>query len=641
MVLLSTFTSAVAPDGATDSSPPAIARTMLSLSDRAASDVHGPTAGIETTPPESDAATELTTARDTLRKVEAQFDDLFDYAPNGMMMLGTDPSCPARFLRVNPALCRLTGYTADQLLEMTLADLTHPEHEGTLHKGKLEDRSAVLAEQRPAERWHERRWIGADQLDLWVHLTMSPSRGTGPGCVIGQVENITARKHVETRLRPQVLHDELTGLPNRVLLMDHLEHALAEGIRSGRHVGLLTIGIDGFKSVNTTWGRPAGDRILGEVVERLRLTIRPGDILARLGGDEFVIGCVALEGAEAAAKIAERVLAALHAPHHDGSDTFTLGASIGVSVSSISSDPGQLLRESAEAMREVKRTGKNAIRLGGIDDPAVVARTARAVRRIRIESELRLALANDELILFGQPIYDISTGRVIAVENLLRWLHPVRGLLGPGEFLDVAEGGDLMIPIGRRVIDESCRMAARWAELLGPDAPEVHVNISGRQLGSGDLGGDVLAAMERHGLPPEHLVLELTETHMPMVADSLRRDLLDLRAHGISVAIDDLGTGYSSLTRITELPVDMLKIDIRFVAGLGVDPSCDAVVRGILAIGRALGMTVVAEGVETQDQADLLVQYGCEAVQGYLYSRPLAEETLIDYLQDRVALARA
>jgi EAL domain-containing protein (putative c-di-GMP-specific phosphodiesterase class I) len=257
---------------------------------------------------------------------------------------------------------------------------------------------------------------------------------------------------------------------------------------------------------------------------------------------------------------------------------------------------------------------------------------ARAERSSRLRPELETALSADELVMYGQPVLDLRTGRIIAVETLLRWNHPLRGVLGPGEFFDVAESSALMMPIGRRVLRESCRMAAGWADQLGMRAPDVHVNISGRQLETGSLTHDVLGALAEYGVPPTRLVLELTETHMPLIADSLRKDLISLRELGIRIAIDDLGTGYSSLTRITELPVDMLKIDLRFIAGLGTDSGCTAVVAAILEIGKTLDLAVVAEGVETAAQARLLSQYGCTTAQGYLYSRARPEADLSFHL---------
>jgi EAL domain-containing protein (putative c-di-GMP-specific phosphodiesterase class I) len=285
-------------------------------------------------------------------------------------------------------------------------------------------------------------------------------------------------------------------------------------------------------------------------------------------------------------------------------------------------------------MYVAKGAGKGRVRVGDTDNAEHLARSAQATRLLRLTAELGYAVERDELVLCGQPVLDLRSGAVVAVENLLRWVQPSGAILAPGAFLDVAEATDLMLPIGRRVLRESCRMAATWVDLLGPAAPVVHVNVSGRQLEAGSLQREVIQALTDSGLDPCQLVLELTETHMPMVAHSLRTDLQGLRDRGVKVAIDDLGTGYSSLTRITELPVDILKIDLTFVARMEEDPACAAVVRGILSIGDALGMDVIAEGVETPLQALRLIEYGCTTAQGYLYSRPLPEQALQSYLAD-------
>jgi EAL domain-containing protein (putative c-di-GMP-specific phosphodiesterase class I) len=285
-------------------------------------------------------------------------------------------------------------------------------------------------------------------------------------------------------------------------------------------------------------------------------------------------------------------------------------------------------------MYEAKRAGKNRAHLH--DDDA----EASSNRAARLLPQLRAALERDQFILHGQPVLDLVTGHPVAVETLVRWQHPARGLLSPAEFLDVAEASPLMLALGRRVLEESCRMAAAWSEALGPAAPAVHVNVSGRQLEAGTFSADVRSALARYGLPAHRLVLELTETTMPTITHSLLADLQRLREDGVRIAIDDLGTGYSSLARLTDLPVDLLKIDLAFVAGLGRDPSCDAVVRAVLSIGAALGLTVVAEGVETPQQADLLRRYGCDTVQGYLYSPPRPESALLGVLRTTLPVLR-
>ncbi len=564
---------------------------------------------------------------------ERQLSDTFRYAPHGMMLVGRGADDLGRFLRVNPALCRLTGYAEAELLGMKLTDLVAPD-------GQEAHLDRVEAYQRDpdVEIRAERHWIHADGHDVWVQLSVSPSPpGSTAPYVVAQVEDITARKQVEAKLRYQALHDGLTGLPNRLLLMDRIEHALSTTLRSGAQVTVLYIDLDGFKALNDTAGHAAGDQALVHVAHQIRAVLRPGDTVARLGGDEFVVVCAGIDGPDVAIAVADRVQAAVRVPFVVDAVPYALSASIGVSLSSPGSTAEQLLRDADNAMYRAKQDGKSRYRLGHADDPAMLTASAQVVRAMRVEGELRRALERDELVLFGQPVHDMTTGTVVAVETLLRWRHPNCGLLLPAEFLDVAEAGDLMNPIGRMALEESCRMAADWLHLLGPAAPAVHVNVSGRQLETGNFTADVRQTLDRHQLPASQLVLELTETRMPLLADSMRRDLVQLRTSGVRVAIDDLGTGYSSLARITELPVDILKIDVAFVAGMDTYPACAAVVHGILAIGGTLNMAVIAEGVETLAQAQQLRQAGCILAQGYHYTRPLPEPDLTALLTTRAA----
>ncbi|GGM08771.1 GGDEF domain-containing protein [Nakamurella endophytica] len=573
--------------------------------------------------------TERLAAEQALRESESRFQDMFRYAPNGMMLirLGSDVG---RFSQVNAALCRLTGYSEEQLLQMRVVDLTADE-EKHLHV----ERFGAMAAGQPAETTAERHWVRADGQDLWVQFSVTPRAGSTDSYLIGQVEDITARRQAEARLTHQALHDGLTGLPNRILLTDRIEHALASAKRSGHAVGVLYLDLDGFKSINDTAGHAAGDDVLVQVAGRLTRALRPGDTVARLGGDEFVVVCETLDDVTVAQRIAQRILDAVRRPYQHGNQVLRLSASVGICLSETdgTSTAAQLLNAADQAMYRAKDAGRDRIRVSGVDDPDHAARSARAARTLRLQRELTEAVARDEFFFVGQPVHHVDSGRVAAVETLIRWRHPDRGVLGPGEFLDVAESGDHILAMGRRALSESCRMAGDWVRALGPAAPPVHVNVSGRQLESGNLHDDVLAELEAHGLPPAQLVLELTETHMPLLADSLRKDLLRLREHGVMVAIDDLGTGYSSLSRITELPVDILKIDVSFVAGILTDQASAAVARGIVAIGEGMGLSVIAEGVETPEQATTLRGYGCGLVQGYHYSRPLPEDALMDYLR--------
>ncbi|HST49944.1 bifunctional diguanylate cyclase/phosphodiesterase [Jatrophihabitans sp.] len=558
-----------------------------------------------------------------LRESEQRFRLAFDAASVGMCMVSLDPPTAGRLIRANQAMCNLTGYTEAELLTLTVVSLSIPEDaEGT---------RAALAKMVSGEVTQVRRetlYRHADGSNLWGLLstsTVTPADGSPP-YAISLIEDITARKRAEAALTHQALHDGLTGLANRTLLLDRLEHGLVASARTGHGVGVAYLDLDGFKQVNDGAGHAAGDELLVQVASRLGASVRPGDTVGRLGGDEFAIICTDLTADSDLSAVAERVLNALREPFLLPSGTFTISASIGLATAEGHSTGEQLLAAADTAMYTAKRAGRDRVT---VTDPQLQARAARSSR---LRPQLETALSQDELVMYGQPVLDLRSGRIVAVETLLRWNHPRRGVLGPGEFLDVAESSALMIPIGRRVLRESCRMAASWADQLGERAPDVHVNISGRQLETGHLIDDVLAALAEYQVPPTRLVLELTETHMPLIADSLRKDLSTLRELGIRIAIDDLGTGYSSLTRITELPVDMLKIDVRFIAGLGTDSGCTAVVAAILEIGKTLELAVVAEGVETAAQARLLTQYGCSTAQGYLYSRARPEADLAFHL---------
>lgn len=352
--------------------------------------------------------------------------------------------------------------------------------------------------------------------------------------------------------------------------------------------------------------------------------------MARLGGDEFAVVCPNAQTTANLQVISDRILATLRAPVALSAGTFSIGASIGVRLSDGRSSPEELLHDADEAMYAAKKSGKNRSVTHDPDD------TARGSRTTRLLPELHQALVAGEFVLHGQPVVDLATGRVIAVETLIRWQHPTRGLLPPAEFLDVAEASPLMVEIGRYVLARSCQMASEWSEVFGPDAPLVHVNVSGRQLETGSITRDILGVLHSSSLPAHRLVIELTETYVPLITDSLRRDLERLRERGVRIAIDDLGTGYSSLSRLTELPVDVLKIDRSFVAGMGVDRGCDAIVRGVLTIGQALGLSIVAEGVETPGQAAALVSYGADTAQGYLYSAARPQTALMDYIRSTI-----
>jgi len=559
-------------------------------------------------------------AERALADSELRFRLAFDTAPVGLALLDLAPGRMGVVLQANEAMAALTGLPRAALpgLELT----------GLLHADETRVTSGVLAQLAAGEReaWSaEQRFRHPDGEVVWGRCSASVMRPdpTAPGQVVLLVEDVTARRHAEDALTHQALHDALTGLPNRSLLVDRIEQALGGLTRSHHRVGLLYLDLDGFKAVNDTAGHAAGDTLLVQVGRRLRAAVRPGDTVARLGGDEFAVLCPDVADPDDLHAVADRLLAAVSTPVPIGGRTHTVSASIGLVASGAGGSVEQLLHDADQAMYASKTAGKGRVSVHTSETET------RAARTTRVLPELRRALAAGELVLYGQPVVELVTGVVVAVETLLRWQHPTRGLLLPAEFIDVVETSDLVLPVGRLVLTASCALAAGWTAQLGPAAPDVHVNVSGRQLEEGDLTADVLAALEATGLPADKLVLELTETHVPALADSMRRDLDRLRARGVRLALDDVGTGWSSLVRLTELPVDTLKVDRLFVAGLGVDPACEAVVRAVLGMSTALGVDVVAEGVETADQHEWLRRAGCATAQGHLYSPALPGAELL------------
>ncbi|HEV7205891.1 MAG TPA: EAL domain-containing protein [Jatrophihabitans sp.] len=563
-------------------------------------------------------------AEAALAASEQRFRSAFESANVGMFMASLGRPGFGAVVQVNRAICVFLGRPAEELLGTTIEHASDPDDVAS-----VDELLTALASGELDHLQREQRFRHADGTLLWGLLSASAIRpgGNADPYVIALVEDITARKHAEQALTRQALHDPLTGLANRTLLTDRLERALTVRVGGDVGVGVLYLDLDGFKAINDTAGHAAGDRLLVDVARRLEGCVRPGDTVSRIGGDEFVLVCVGLTEPAMLHQVAHRVLDSISfAVEVDGS-VARIGASIGVALAD-GHDAGQLLRLADEAMYRAKRAGRNRVVVAGAGDLDTEARSARAVRLL---PEVVTALERGEFEMYGQPVHNLSSGSITAVETLLRWNHPSGQVLSPAAFLDVVEGSPLMQHIGRFVLHASCRMAAAWPD-TGSGAPDVHVNVSGRQLENGLLHDEVREALRLSGLPASRLVLELTETHMPMIANSVLNDLQALRAEGVRIAIDDIGTGYSSLARITELPVDLLKIDLKFTAGLGVEPACDAVVRAVISIGQALGLAVVAEGVETERQANLLRRYGCETAQGHRYSRPIGEAALLERL---------
>jgi diguanylate cyclase (GGDEF)-like protein/PAS domain S-box-containing protein len=429
------------------------------------------------------------------------------------------------------------------------------------------------------------------------------------------------RSESEQTIHHQALHDALTGIPNRTLLLDRLTLALERAIRTGTFVGVLYIDLDRFKDVNDTYGHPEGDALLVAVAEHLTAAIRPGDTVARVGGDEFAVVAETLAGPEEALALAERLLRELATPL----GTLT-GASIGVAVRKGGASADDAMRDADTALYRAKASGRGRVELFDAE------MRARMLDRLQTEADLRGALEREEFDLHYQPIVALADGSIAALEGLVRWRHPTRGMLPPGVFIGIAEETGAIIDLGRFVIARACADAARW-NATRPDADPVlmTVNLSPVQLGDAGLPEFVATSLSASGIEPSQLGLEITETVVFSENPEHAARLLAIKRLGVRLLLDDYGTGYSSLSYIRRFPLDFLKLDRSFVSGVGQDETDTAIVVAVCELARALGLTVVAEGVESAEQLAALHAIGCEHVQGYYFARPLTRAK-VDHL---------
>jgi diguanylate cyclase (GGDEF)-like protein/PAS domain S-box-containing protein len=421
----------------------------------------------------------------------------------------------------------------------------------------------------------------------------------------------------EEDTRHRALHDPLTGLPNRALFLDRLGHALER--RAGGTVAVLFMDLDHFKVINDSLGHEAGDRLLCAFAPRLQETLRPSDTVARFGGDEFVVLCEDLGGAEDAVHLAERILAGLATPLTVGSHELFTSATIGLAVARAGDTPEGLIRDADAAMYRAKARGRGRYELF---DQAMRERVS---ERLEIENSLRRALADGDLELHFQPIVALADHSIVGAEALLRWHHPERGWISPADFIPIAEESGLIVPIGEWVLEEAARLALRWpAPAPGASQPQVAVNLSARQVAHPGFAERLGASLDRTGLPPERLSLEITETVLMEEAEAPMEAVRKIKRLGVRLVLDDFGTGYSSLSYLNRLPIDVLKLDRSFIRPLREQgDTTAAIVYGVVTMAEALGMTVVAEGVEEAAQLDKLTALGCDFAQGFLFAQPM------------------
>jgi diguanylate cyclase (GGDEF)-like protein len=411
-------------------------------------------------------------------------------------------------------------------------------------------------------------------------------------------------------------HDALTGLANRTLLLDRMGHALARSRRTDKTIALLFLDLDRFKTINDTWGHEAGDHVLRTIAARIDESLRPFDTVARLGGDEFVVLCEDIAGEAAALEIARRVRASLAQPIDVQGDRVRISVSVGVALpDGLSEDPEELLHAADTAMYRAKRRG-------GTSELASPAMRAGASARARVERTLRGAVERKEIHVYYQPIVDLETGQVQRAEALLRWEHPTLGWISPAEFIPLAEESGQIVDLGRHVLATACAQQAAWRERFGDAAPDVSVNLSPRQLRDPDLVEVAGGMLARDRISPGAVAFEITESVLLDGDPGTRRTLQALRALGAPLQLDDFGTGYSSLGYLRDFPVDGIKIDRAFVGQLHSDPADRAIVEAVVLMARALGLHVVAEGVERTEQRLLLEGLGVSYAQGFLFARP-------------------
>ena len=547
---------------------------------------------------------------DGLLSPDAEIRRLFELSNDLLAMIGRD-GC---FQYVNPAWEKVLGWSSEELCGRRAVELIHPDDlELTMAlapKPGEPTRDVVNFENRYRTRSGGYRWL------LWG------ARSDG-ATWYAVAKDVSERKELERR----ALHDTLTGVPNRLVLMDRLAHGLRRQRRSGHHLGVLLVDLDRFKLANDTLGHDVGDRLLTDAARRLERTVRETDTVARLGGDEFVVLAEDLTGRDDALVLAERLVLAFEQPFRIDRGEVGIRASVGLTLAppDAEASPEHLLREADMAMYRAKAAGRDRYEL--FDELA----RKEAADRVRLASELRHALSRGELYLVYQPLVAVAESTVAGCEALLRWRSPGRGEVPPADFLTLAEENGLILPIGDWVLREACRQAAAWRR-EGRELT-VSVNVSPTQLAQPDFVADVEAAALDAGLPLDRLSVELLEASFTEDPERVVQTLRELRGQGVQIAVDDFGKGATSLSYFRELPLDMVKLDRAFVDGLHSGVEDRAIVAAVVSLADEMGMAVVAEGIETEEQLAEIRKLGCPFAQGFYFARPArAAELRLDGL---------
>jgi diguanylate cyclase (GGDEF)-like protein/PAS domain S-box-containing protein len=566
----------------------------------------------------------LTATVDAMRASEARFRTVFEHSAVGIAMLDDN----ARILDSNGAFQRFLGYDERELRGRATHEFASPE-EAESARELVNDVAGATGASSAAEM----RYLRRDGRTAWGSVTLSRADGSPNLRMIAMVQDVSERKSLEAELVHQAFHDPLTGLANRALFRDRVDHALQRSTRAHEEIAVMFLDLDNFKQVNDTLGHGAGDRLLASVAARLLNATRGCDTVARLGGDEFAVLLENVRGDSDATIVAERIRYALRTPvEFDNGRTATVSASMGIARPGPGEGSDELLRNADVAMYGAKAQARGTF---VIFDPSM---HARLVDRVTLEDDLRRAIERQELAVAYQPIVSLETGTITGCEALMRWNHPTRGALSPSLFIPIAEETGLIISLGRWVLREACARAAQWNAERPQRALTMTVNISAAQIHDAGLVDEVSAALRDAKLEPRLLVLEVTESVVMRDADVAMARLQQLRELGVRLAIDDFGTGYSSLSQLQRFPVDELKIDRSFTSGLPHDANSAALAKTIIALGNMLTLRTVAEGVETSQQHERLRELGCGLGQGFLFSHPVDAEVLRRMLDSTITL---
>jgi diguanylate cyclase (GGDEF)-like protein/PAS domain S-box-containing protein len=559
-------------------------------------------------------------AQETLLKSEENFRLLFAYNPQPMWVYDRETLA---FLEVNRAATDHYGYSRDEFLSMTISDIRPREEANRLKKVLSKERSG----QETTRDWRHQL---KDGRLIYVDVTSHPLAFGGRPASLVLAQDITERRELDQRLRHQAFHDPLTGLANRALFRDRVDHALQRDRRRAVSSAVVFIDLDNFKTINDSVGHNAGDAVLVEFSRRLNTAVRPGDTAARLGGDEFGILVEALPNESNALRMVQRVTGALNNPIEVEGDTWFVSGSVGIAFTgSGGDDVDSLLRSADVAMYDAKRRGRGQV---AVFEPAM---HQAVLDRMALENDLRQAIENNELVLNYQPQFDLARNEVIGVEALVRWEHPRRGTVSPSEFIPLAEEAGIVDDLDDWVLREAATQSRLWIE-AGIRPITVGVNVSGKEFADPHMAARIASTVADVGISPRRIELEVTESAAFEIANA-RSTLAHLRGLGFRVAIDDFGVGFSMLSRLQDLAVDRLKIDRSFIEKITFGEDEAPIVRGIVAMAHSLRLKVVAEGIETTEQLTFLRRVGCDQGQGFRLGRPMRPQDIEPLLRQRAA----